>query len=272
MSKKIKCCVYLVQDKCYPEPNFENTSKEYKEFFSNRSKFLDIGDDPSFYCSKTYNSNVTWGVCRHNVRQGLKLNDEIHFVACDKTEKYFWKYYYVGFGVVKNTLTHKDIWNNEKYLLFQNYFNYLIKPNKNSFDHFEQIPNEYWHDDWKMRISSERTYKKLSEIEEDLEHGICGYGVKKGISNSKINNQFPFGNNYILFDKEQSFFNLNNPTFLAEVKWNGRNLFTEWVSKNIRLLFSYNELKDSFTHKGRQHPAFDLHPEKANKLRNLINI
>jgi hypothetical protein len=274
MYKNIKCCVYLIKDKEPILPCLSKCPIEYQQFFKNKPRFCDIGDDPSFYCAERYNYNVTWGVCRHNVRQGLNVEDEVHYVACDKTNSDLWQYYYVGYGIVEKTITQKDIYNNRDYVVFKKYFNLLITSNNNEFIHNEPLPFEYWHEDWKMRLFIRKRIKELNEIEENREHGLCG--IRRDINLSLlrkkecINSKFPFGKNYIIYSRSLSKFNLNIPILIATVKWEGGSLYTNWQKDCFQNLFSNIEKRESFTNKSRQHTVFNLLPDKSEVLKGLV--
>jgi hypothetical protein len=144
--RKIYCCVYL-NDRS-DKINTSRSPVEYQQFVRERPLTSDIGDDPSFYCAAHLKGPVTWGVCRHNVRNVLREHDEIHFVLCDKTSRPTWEYHYVGHGVVAGTITHKEIFTSSEFGLFREYFNTLLAPKGNRFIHFEKLPPEMWHDDW----------------------------------------------------------------------------------------------------------------------------
>src|SRR2546426_11349514 len=44
----------------------------------------DMGDDPSFYCSKKYRMPLTWGICRPDVRNAIQAGDIVVFFAFRK--------------------------------------------------------------------------------------------------------------------------------------------------------------------------------------------
>lgn len=262
-----KLCVYL------SHPHFNepagNCVSSFNEFYEKRPWYCDLGDDPSFYCADKYNSNVTWGVCRHNVREVIDIGDEIHFVACDKSgyavkDNGLWDYYYVGYGVVGDKISQKDIYTNRNYSHFQQYFNMLIKPHRNGYIHWEAFDESWWHDDWMMRISNAR---QNSEIEEFLDGDVkagCGNNGKREKNPEVILSNFPFGKNYIIFDKKKSKFHFKKKMLIQQVKWYG--------FRKCKPVFTHKLLKDVFgdkfclTNGSYQHPALNLDKSKCEKL------
>lgn len=269
--KNIKCSVYLINEN--DEVDLKDCSTEYISYFKNKPKFCDLGDDPSFYCSEKYKSNVTWGVCRHNVRQSLNIKDEVFFVSCNKISKIHWEYFLIGFGEVEDKITQEEIYSIQKYNIFQKYFNLLIKPIGNKYQHWEPISKSSWHNyDWKVRISSR--IRNLSDLMTDKKASIIACGISKTIENNKfnfINGDFSFGDNYILFNREKSTFNLKTPLKLCEVNWVNKECNHLWYDENIEQLFCKNDEKNKyFTNKSRQHTVFLLENDKAEKIKRLL--
>lgn len=175
----IKCSVYLIH-KEYGHVDMAQASEEYVKFFNSKPKFCDAGDDPSFYCANKYKSNVTWGVCRHNVRQGLEPGDEIHFVACYKESNKIWKYYYTGYGIIRDAVSHKDIHQYDKYKVFRKYFNNLIRAGESGLEYHEVLPYRFSHcDDWQMRVASVKRWKDLEAFQKKISSAGCGSNKEK---------------------------------------------------------------------------------------------
>lgn len=283
-----KLCVYLSHP--HITPPTEDCTAEYKKFVTKRPWYCDLGDDPAFYCCDKFNSNVTWGVCRHNVREVIDIGDEIHFVTCDKSgfdsgSAKVWNYYYVGYGVVKDKISHKDIYTNKSYFHFQHYFNMLIKPQRNGYVHWEAFDESWWHNDWKMRISNVRRKEDIEDFITESGGGAGGRyggeggavcGGKDGGSYSRsiddefniIYSNFPFGKNYIIFDIKKSKFNFKNKILVQQIKWyyfrKCKSAFTHKVLKNV-----FGD-KFCFTNGSYQHPALNLKVEHSEKLQKLI--
>ena len=115
------------------EASSNEALKEYLQRYNNRFKkrkrcFYDWGDDPAFYAAEKFQSNVTWGACRSNVRKKLKKGDiVIFFCAQQQKKKGRWKYYYVGLGTVSEIVKcRKQLWENERYRDFRDFYNLLI--------------------------------------------------------------------------------------------------------------------------------------------------
>lgn len=271
-TKITKCSVYLAN--LNENINLSGCSKNYKDFVKNRFRFCDVGDDPSFFSSYFHNSNVTWGVCRHNVRQPLNIGDEVFFVACEKLSNKNWKYYLTGYGEVENKISQTDIYKDVRYSIYRKYFNLLIKPSNKGYEHWEPIPEEHWHKDWEVRLckSTWRIQKTISDYK--LLSKGCGANRNRLLEKeSIIYNNFPFGENYIIFNKEKSFFNPVSPLPICEVNWDVKFCKHNWIDKEIEILFSNkNNSNRTLTNASHQHTVFNLEEDKSEKLKTIFKL
>jgi hypothetical protein len=129
----------------------------YVEEFKQDNSFLDWADDPSFYCSQDILGDLrqtSWGVCRRDVRNQLETGDLVVFFCGkqDIQERKRWKYYFIGFGTIKYTLYRKDIWGDEKYSPYRDFFNILAHPDNGVWVQYEPIGEG--HDDWNYRLTA----------------------------------------------------------------------------------------------------------------------
>jgi hypothetical protein len=114
----------------------------------------DIGDDPSFYCSNNHHTNLTWGICRPDIRNNISSNDVVlYFCFCAECNSYF----LTGLATVDALISQSDIWTNKNYAQYNNFFNLLIKikPSTSKWEHFEPLfmpDGNGKHDDWLDRI------------------------------------------------------------------------------------------------------------------------
>ena len=98
---KFYICVYLQPilnngelNSAWREASSNKALKEYLQRYENRFKknkggigrFYDWGDDPAFYAAEKFGGNVTWGVCRHDVRKKLDKGDVVVFFCATRTQ------------------------------------------------------------------------------------------------------------------------------------------------------------------------------------------
>jgi hypothetical protein len=116
----------------------------------------DIGDDPSFFSQATFGSNLTWGVCRPQVRNRVKKGDIVVFVSVRrKTKDDPFEYCLCGLATVEAKVRQTDIWQEVELKRFQKYLNLLIRPHRgNAWKHFEP-GSEDAHKDWLWRIANQ---------------------------------------------------------------------------------------------------------------------
>lgn len=268
--RKIYCCVYL-SDRS-DKVDASRSPVEYQQFVRERPPTSDVGDDPSFFCATRLKGPVTWGICRHNVRNILRNHDEIHFVLCDKTNRPTWEYYYVGHGVVATTITHEEIFTKSEFRLFREYFNTLLEPRGKRFIHFEKLPLGMWHDDWVMRLSSVHRLGQLDLLVPKTPCGIREAKTKHLEGVEFLNSKVPLGSNYIVFDQHLSRFSLEKPLHLCTLDWRDRYRFASyWHRRDLReALFPSLRSNGEFTNASRQHVALKMSGECAYELKEAL--
>ena len=134
--------------------------KEYVRRYENRFKknkdgigrFYDWGDDPAFFAAETFGGNVTWGVCRHDVRDKLQKEDVVVFFCAQEQENQKpkkWMYYYVGLGTVGEVVKPRErLWKKVRYQEYTKYYNLLITKDG---CHREPVDD---HADWAKRLAA----------------------------------------------------------------------------------------------------------------------
>ena len=160
-------CVYRqkIPEKRDWKRAYENASgdpvlKEYVRRYENRFKknkdgigrFYDWGDDPAFFAAEKFDGNVTWGVCRHDVRGKLDKEDVVVFICAQEQENQKprkWKYYYVGLGTVGEVVKPRErLWKKRCYREYRKFYNLLID---SKGCHREPID---YHHDWADRLAA----------------------------------------------------------------------------------------------------------------------
>jgi len=163
----------------------------------------DVGDDPAFFCAKKYKSNVTWGICRPDVRNNIESNDVVVFFCFNSEQR---KYYFVGLSTVKLKIKQTDIWSNDDFSVYQNYYNLLIRKMNKNWEHFEPLFNKKGqHKNWYLRLGAQ--------------HPKESFAVK---SHSLLA-EFQIKENYVIFHTEGKFQRiLNRPIHVANWEKGGK--------------------------------------------------
>jgi hypothetical protein len=131
--------------------------EKYLKAFSHADSYLDWADDPSFFCVQEMLGDIrqsSWGVCRRDVRKQLQPSDLVVFF-CGKRilqKPKEWRYYFIGFGTVKETLSREEIWENEKYSAYRDFYNILARPENGQLVQDEIIG--MGHEDWRNRLTA----------------------------------------------------------------------------------------------------------------------
>lgn len=118
------------------------------------SSYYDWGDDPSFFCAQHFMGDVkhaSWGVCRADVRCGLKPDDMIVFF-CGYEHKWGWSYYFTGPGTVREVISREALWADQAYKNYRSFYNVLARPDGDHLVQHEIIHDH--HKDWKRRAKA----------------------------------------------------------------------------------------------------------------------
>jgi hypothetical protein len=178
---------------------------EYTKDFRNQigettSWRFDVTDDPSFYCQLKGKGPLTWGICRPDVRTKLQEGDIVVFICYDEDN---YSYYLSAIATVADKIRQTDIWTENKYSHFKEYFNIIIKKTESgSWYHEEPLPNEKnLHSNWDIKI-----LKKIPKPEFTF-------------SDNTISPAYEIEANYIIFStSEDKTYILKNQLILAEYK------------------------------------------------------
>jgi hypothetical protein len=131
---------------------------------------FDVGDDPSFFSQTTLGLNLTWGVCRPQVRNRVREGDIVIFVSVRRrTKDHPFEYCLCGVATVETKVRQTDLWQCNELMKFRDYLNLLIRPHRDgAWEHFEPGSKDA-HKDWLWRIAAQKGLKK--EQFESLEAG-----------------------------------------------------------------------------------------------------
>jgi len=115
--------------------------------------YYDWGDDPSFFAAQHLLGDArgpSWGVCRPDVRSVLGKGDVVVFFCGRQEKERVWRYYFVGFGMVRETFAPRDgLWACPKYAKYRHFWNVLVGADGR---HLEMI--HPCHDDWQRRADA----------------------------------------------------------------------------------------------------------------------
>ncbi|MHB8390769.1 MAG: hypothetical protein ACYDBH_14510 [Acidobacteriaceae bacterium] len=116
--------------------------------------FFDWGDDPSFFAAKHMLGDVrraTWGVCRRDVRSNLEKGDiVVFFCARQNKEKRLWRYYFIGFGAVREVVRCRELlWTSHVYAPYRKFYNVLTASDGKQRETFYPF-----HKDWERRAEA----------------------------------------------------------------------------------------------------------------------
>jgi hypothetical protein len=125
----------------------------------------DAGDDPSFYAKHKFGGQLTWGICRQDVRNQLSPDDVVVFFSYRKFEDTGdSEYRLCALATVERTVSQIDLWQDKSLKSFTKYFNLLIRPSRSKagvWEHSEPIlEGPRLHHDWLWRIADHRGLRK----------------------------------------------------------------------------------------------------------------
>jgi len=109
----------------------------------------DDGDDPSFRRSRQLRTNLTWGICRQQVRNRIKPTDIIVFFSVRvKKDGPPFDYRLCAIATVEEKVKQIAVWQKKRLNRFRSFSNLLIRPKgKTGWEHYEPV-KEVQHGDW----------------------------------------------------------------------------------------------------------------------------
>lgn len=144
-----------------------STIETFKKTVAKGDWPLDYGDDPSFYAMRKFGGQLSWGVCRQDVRNPIRTGDIVVFFSYLKFEDTGdSEYKLCALATVKEKVSQKEIWEDPKLQKYRKYFNLLIRPAKSQrggWEHYEPTLNgdsARLHTDWLWRICDHRGLRK----------------------------------------------------------------------------------------------------------------
>jgi hypothetical protein len=106
---------------------------------------------------REYGGQLSWGVCRQDVRNKLDSGDIVVFFSYRKfKETGDYEYRLCALASVDRTVSQIDIWHDKNLRIYRKYSNLLIRPStsgRGRWEHFEPtLKGSDMHDDWLWRI------------------------------------------------------------------------------------------------------------------------
>lgn len=123
---------------------------------------FDMGDDPSFFGARTVGASLTWGVCRQQARNRIRLGDIVVFfsVRGDPEDKAPFEYRLCAVATVGQKASQADIWTRPELEPYRRYSNLLIRPvQRGQWEHYEPMRGVN-HRDWLWRIADHGGLRK----------------------------------------------------------------------------------------------------------------
>ena len=116
--------------------------------------YYDWGDDPSFFSAQHRLGDVrkaSWGVCRRDVRNALRVRDFVVFF-CGRDDGHVWRYYFVGFGTVHALVDRADLWTDPAHSAYRKFYNVLARLDGGRLVQSETFHK--YHENWKVRAEA----------------------------------------------------------------------------------------------------------------------
>ena len=130
--------------------------REFLEHYNDADCHYDWGDDPGFFAATKIlgkPSAASWGVCRRNVRAQLKRGDLlIWFCAKEGAAHGAWEYYFIGFSTVAHTISRRELWTDNGFAKYRNFYNVLARLENGELRQYETFHS--YHDDWARRAEA----------------------------------------------------------------------------------------------------------------------
>lgn len=191
------------------QPTPESPNAVAKAFIETRDKAgpdsfpLDAADDPAFYCAQHFQGPVTWGVCRTDVRNQIRVGDWVAFFSCERLDGGSFQYRFVAALKVGS---RESGWNLPEQ--FHGYLNLLVeqKPRDGQRHQYEPaLSPKGFHIDWLWRLSAGPQGRKPL-IHESGKDGV--------VPDAYLQTSDADGRNYIVFEQGAGF-TLEHPPVVA---------------------------------------------------------
>ena len=142
-----------------------STIAAFKKAVKRQDWPYDNGDDPSFYAARKFGGQLSWGICRQDVRNRLRCGDIVVFFSFRKfKETGDSEYRLCALATVERKVSQSDIWQDNSLKTYRKYFNLLIRPSRSrhgAWEHFEPtLDGSRLHHDWLWRMAHHQGFRK----------------------------------------------------------------------------------------------------------------
>lgn len=254
-----------------------STIAAFKRALKRQDWSYDSGDDPSFYAARKFGGQLSWGICRQDVRNRLGRGDIVVFFSFRKfKETGDSEYRLCALVTVDRKVRQIDLWQDRNLEIYRKYFNLLIRPSGSkhgAWEHFEPtLAGPRLHRDWLWRMAEHQGFRKkdFKELQESgrLETGATIRGRSVVIAR-----------NYVLFSCDAAETNiLSEPRVIAwhskgkpAEEWN-QDKFSQAVRRlTLDVSAQANGRRRSLrirnSQRAHRHIVFQLPRSKAEKWR-----
>lgn len=172
----------------------------------------DTGDDPSFFSRRYFGGQLTWGICRQQIRTRIQPGDVVVFFSFRNRDGEPVEYRLGAVATVERKVSQADLWNkSEGSGYWRRYLNLLIRQSHfGGWEHYEKgAPPRKWHSDWAWRIADHEKLQK-KHFKSINEAGVIS-------QTTRVNGRpFKIAQNYVIFSgKSSETYVLNNPPIVA---------------------------------------------------------
>jgi hypothetical protein len=116
-----------------------STIADFKEDVKLQDWPYDNGDDPSFYAARKFGGQLSWGICRQDVRNKLRPGDIVFFSFCKFKVTGDSEYRLCAVATVDRSVSQIDIWQDKSLQVYRKYFNLLIRPSRSARGSWEPL-------------------------------------------------------------------------------------------------------------------------------------
>ena len=253
-----------------------STIAAFKKAVKRQDWPYDSGDDPSFYAARKFGGQVSWGICRQDVRNRLRRGDIVVFFSFRKfKDTGDSEYRLCALATVDRKVSQIDLWRDKPLEIYRRYFNLLIQPSAGHdvWKHFEPtLDGSRLHHDWVWRMAEHQGFRKedFKKLQESgrLEMGATIRGRRVIVAR-----------NYVLFSCDPAETHiLSKPPVIAwhskshqAEEWN-QDKFSQAVKRlTLEVAAEVNGRKRSLrirnSQRAHRHIVFELSPPETERWR-----
>jgi hypothetical protein len=211
-----------------PNDRMTPTARAYAKEVHAQTWPYDLGDDPSFFSSKSFaehGGRLTWGVCRRDVRNAVSQGDVVAFFGFRDAGEVV-EYTFCAFATVEQKVTQADIWSDEELSTYRAYLNVLIRPAGPGFIHHETSPSPV-HEDWLWRMVDGSANQRQLDFASFVD-GDCAKEVVPGRDKTAEGVPIFLAPNYVLFAAPPDTLVLRAPPVVAVFEKGGAGHRERW--------------------------------------------